>query len=111
MPEETPQTGLSESAASGLAYITIIPAIIFLVVAPYNQSPNIRFHCWQSISLGIAAFALGVIGIIPILGWLILFVGMLGLFIVWIICVIKAFGGERFMIPLIGPFAAKQAGL
>ena len=111
MPEETPQNGLSESAASGLAYITIIPAIIFLVVAPYNQSAKIRFHCWQSISLGIVAFALGVIGIIPILGWLIFFVGMLGLFIVWIICVIKAFGGESFVIPLIGPFAAKQAGI
>ena len=111
MPEETPQNGLSESAASGLAYITIIPAIIFLVVAPYNQSAKIRFHCWQSISLGIVAFALGVIGIITILGWLIFFVGMLGLFIVWIICVIKAFGGERFVIPLIGPFAAKQAGI
>lgn len=111
MPEEIPQNGLSESAASGLAYITIIPAIIFLVVAPYNQSANVRFHCWQSICLGIAAFALGIIGIIPILGWLILFVGMLGLFIVWIICLIKAFGGQRFVIPVIGAFAAKQAGI
>jgi uncharacterized membrane protein len=113
MPDETvgtAQTGLSDSAASGLAYITFIPAIIFLVVPPYNQSANVRFHCWQSIGLAICGFALGIIGIIPILGWLILLVGMLGLFVVWIMCVIKAFGGGRFVIPVIGQFAAKQAG-
>ena len=111
MPEEIAQPGLSENAACGLSYITIIPAIIFLVVAPYNTNPNVKFHAWQSIFLGIAAFALGIIGIIPILGWIILLFGMLALFIVWIICVIKAFGGSRFVIPVLGPLAAKQAGV
>jgi uncharacterized membrane protein len=114
VPEETPQNGLSESAASGLAYLTFIPAIIFLVVAPYNASPNIRFHSWQSIFLGCAAVAVWILNIIllfiPILGWLISICLMLGLFILWIICVIKAFGGQRFMIPIIGALAAKQAG-
>lgn len=110
MPEETPQNGLSESAASGLAYMTFIPAIIFLVVAPYNQSANVRFHCWQSIFLGVGAFVIGFINIIPILGQLIFLIAMVGIFILWIMCVIKAFGGQRFVIPVIGPLAAKQAG-
>ena len=52
MPEETPQTGLSDNAAGALAYVTIIPAIIFLIVAPYNTNSYIRFHSWQSIFLG-----------------------------------------------------------
>jgi uncharacterized membrane protein len=34
---------------------------------------------------------------------------MLGLFILWIICLIKAFNGERFKIPVIGDLAEKQA--
>jgi uncharacterized membrane protein len=110
VPEETPQNGLSESAASGLAYMTFIPAIIFLVVAPYNQSANVRFHCWQSIFLGVGAFVIGFINIIPILGQLIFLIAMVGIFILWIMCVIKAFGGQRFVIPVIGPLAAKQAG-
>ena len=67
MPEETAQSGLSENAACGLAYITIIPAIIFLVVAPYNTNRNVKFHAWQSIFLGIAGFALGIIGIAVVL--------------------------------------------
>jgi uncharacterized membrane protein len=111
VPEEIPQNGLSESAASGLAYLTLVPAIIFLVVAPYNQSANVRFHCWQSISLGIVAIVICFINIIPILGQIIFLFGMLGLFILWLICVIKAFGGQRFVIPVIGGLAAKQAGI
>ena len=115
MPEEIAQTGLSESAASGLAYLTFIPAIIFLVVAPYNSNPVIRFHSWQSIFLGAAAIGVWVVNIIlmfiPIIGWLISLVLLLGLFILWLMCVIKAFGGSRFMIPVIGPLAAKQAGI
>ena len=113
MPEETTQNGLTESAASGLAYLTIIPAIIFLVVAPYNQSANVRFHCWQSIFLGIVAFVIGFFNIIPILGQIIFLFGMLALFIVWLICLIKAFGGQRFVIPVIGArtTAVKKAAM
>ena len=110
MSDETSQTGLTDNTAAGLAYITIIPAIIFLVVAPYNQKSFIRFHAWQSIFLGIAAFVIGFINIIPILGQLIFLVGMLVLFVAWIIALLKALKGERFKLPLIGNLAEKQAG-
>ncbi len=114
MPDETVQTGLSDNAASGLAYVTFIPAIIFLVVAPYNQNANIRFHCWQSIFLGIACVVLWpvnmVLAFIPILGWLVaLLLGLL-IFVIWIVCIVKAFGGQRFKIPVLGDLALKQAG-
>jgi hypothetical protein len=36
MPDQIAQDGLTDNNAAGLAYVTIIPAIIFLVVAPYN---------------------------------------------------------------------------
>jgi uncharacterized membrane protein len=112
MPEETVQTGLSDNAASGLAYVTIIPAIIFLVVAPYNQKAEIRFHCWQSIFLGVGCIVIDIVlSMIPVVGWIILpFFGLL-ILIVWILCMVKAFGGQRFNIPVIGDFAAKQAGV
>jgi uncharacterized membrane protein len=110
VPDETPQTGLSDNTAGALAYVTIIPAIIFLVVAPYNANRNIRFHAWQSIFLSIVWFALCVIAIIPILGWIIFFVGILTLVVIWVICVLKASKGERFMVPVLGNLAEKQAG-
>ena len=114
MPEETPQNGLSDDAASGLAYLTFIPAIIFLVVPPYNTNPKIKFHAWQSIFLScglVIAWVLNIILLfIPIIGWLISILIMLGLLILWILCVVKAFGGQRFMVPVIGALAEKQAG-
>lgn len=117
MPEETPQTGLSDNAACGLAYLTFIPAIIFLVVAPYNTNANVRFHSWQSIFLAVAWFvvwvALVIIGFIPFVNFLdvILFpVVGLGFFILWLIVMIQAFQGKRFKIPVLGAYAEKQAG-
>ena len=107
-------SGLSDDAASGLAYLTFIPAIIFLVVAPYNTNPKIKFHAWQSIFLGCAWIGVGilnmVLAIIPFLGWLIALVLMLGMVVLWLISMIQAFQGKRFMIPVIGALAAKQAG-
>jgi uncharacterized membrane protein len=116
VPDETVQTGLSETAASGLAYLTFIPAIIFLVVAPYNQNANVRFHAWQSIFLSIAWAAvwivLVVIGVIPFLNFLDLIltpVVAIGFLILWVIVLVNAFQGKRFKIPVLGDFALKQA--
>jgi uncharacterized membrane protein len=109
-PPPPAQSGLSDNAAGALAYVTIIPAIIFLIVEPYNKNSYIKFHAWQSIFLGIAAFAIGFINIIPFLGQIIFLLGMLALFVAWIIVLLKALKGERYKLPFIGDLAEKQAG-
>jgi len=113
---DTNQSGLSDNAAGGLAYVTIIPAIIFLLVAPYNKNPNVRFHSWQSIFLAIAWVAadivLMIIGRLPFVGLINLLLWplvALGFFILWVVVLIKAFNGQRFKIPFIGDLAEKQA--
>ncbi|MGA9672680.1 MAG: hypothetical protein WBQ94_25915 [Terracidiphilus sp.] len=110
-------SGLSDAAAAGLAYVTFIPAVIFLAMAPYNQSPNVRFHSWQSIFLTIGGICIDIVFMIlrrlPFIGWMfgILFLLVwLGLFILWLVVVINAFNGKRFSIPFLGDLAAKQAG-
>jgi uncharacterized membrane protein len=124
MPEEmqTPQTpptqqsGLSENAACAIAYLTFIPAIIFLATAPYNQNPKIKFHSWQSICLFIASIVVrvAVSMLIPVFGWvmisLIAWAISLGLFALWLIVVINALNGKAIKIPVIAAFAEKQAG-
>ena len=111
MPEDTPQTGLSDNAAGALAYVTIIPAIIFLIVAPYNTNSYVRFHSWQSIFLGVAAFAIDIVlTVIPIIGWILIPIFGLGFLVLWIIVLLKALKGERFKLPVIGNLAEKQAG-
>jgi uncharacterized membrane protein len=55
---ETAQTGISENSLGAASYLTIVPAIVFLAIAPYNRSANVRFHAWLSIMLGATAFLL-----------------------------------------------------
>jgi len=103
-------TGLSDNAAGTLAYITPIPAIIFLIMEPYNKSAFVRFHAWQNIFLSIGWFACSIVAVIPILGWIVAILGDLALFVCWIICIVKASSGGKFMVPFIGALAEKQAG-
>jgi uncharacterized membrane protein len=115
-----PASGLSDNAAGALAYFTFIPAIIFLIVAPFNTNSYVRFHSWQSILLNIVAFCINIVlGIVLSVGMFFLpyFVqrmlwGLieLGWLLIWLLCVYNAFNGNRFKLPLIGDFAAKQAG-
>jgi uncharacterized membrane protein len=109
-PAPAAAQGLSESAASALAYVTWIPAVIFLLVAPYNQSPRIKFHAIQELGLTVVGMVLGFFIIIPILNLIILPLGGLALLIIWVMCILKASQGSAFKLPLIGNFAAEQSG-
>jgi uncharacterized membrane protein len=109
--EETPQSGLTDNAAGALAYVTVIPAIVFLLVEPYSKNSYIRFHSWQSIFLGIAAFAIQVVlSVIPVIGWILIPFVLIGFLVLWIIVLLKALKGQRFKLPFIGDLAEKQAG-
>jgi uncharacterized membrane protein len=105
-----PASGISDNLAGALAYVTIIPAILFLLIEPYNQKPFVKFHAIQCLGLAVTGFLIGLVAIIPILGWLVFIVGWIALVVTWILCVVKAFGGGAFKIPVIGKFASEQSG-
>lgn len=108
--------GMTDNVAGMLAYITVIPAIVFLLVEPYNKSRFVRFHSFQCIFLTVAWVALGIalsiVGMIPVLGWLTVviwpFIGLAGLAL-WVILLIKANQGLMWKLPFIGDLAEKQA--
>lgn len=102
--------GLSDNAAGAIAYLTIIPAITFLVMEPYNRKPFVKFHAFQELGLAVVGFCLGLVNIIPILGQIVFILGMLCLLVVWVISIIKASQGGAFKIPVIAKFASQQSG-
>ena len=107
----TRTSGMSSNVAGGVAYLTIIPAIIFLIVEPYKSDSFVRFHSWQCIILFIASFVLQLVAhFIPFIGWAIGLAISLLVFIAWLIAMINAFQGKRFKLPFIGDLAAQQAG-
>jgi uncharacterized membrane protein len=118
MPDPLQQNAISDNAAGALAYMTIIPAVVFLFLPPYNASSFVRFHAWQSILLNIAAVVVSVILSI-VLAFSVIFGG--GLFLaltrlMWafwvlisILCAVNALNGKRFRLPGIGASAEKLA--
>ena len=121
MAEQTPsaanQSGLSENAAGGLAYM-VIPAVIFLLMEPYTRNSSIRFHSWQCIflvaalividvALAIVAKIFGLLGLFWPFGIAPMFT--LAMLILWIMVLIKAFNGEKLKLPIVGDLAEKRA--
>ncbi len=108
--------------ACALCYLLgLLTGVLFLVLAPYNQNRLIRFHAFQSIFLHLAMIAVmigvvlvtGILHLIPFVGVMISFVLYpiigLGSFVLWLLLMYKAYNGERWVLPVVGPLAEKQA--
>jgi uncharacterized membrane protein len=115
---------MTDNLASALCYVLgFITGILFLVLAPYNQNREIRFHAFQSIFLNIAWFAAYIVvsivaiafRVIPFLGTFVSIVLHLSLalggLIIWLYMMFKTYNGEKIVLPFIGPMADKQAGV
>ena len=106
-------SGLTDNVAGMLAYVTIIPAIIFLVIEPYNRNRFIKFHAFQSIFFFIAVVVVAIVmpfvAVIPLLGVLIWGLVCLAEVILWVLLLLKAYKGEMWKLPVIGDIAEKQA--
>ncbi len=101
--------GLQNNLAGALAYLWIV-AIIFLLVEPYNRNKFVRFHSFQALFLGIFSIAGHIVlGIVPFIGWVVLPFFSLAIFVVAVICAVKAYGNQEFKLPVLGDLAAKQA--
>jgi uncharacterized membrane protein len=116
-----PAAPMAENVAGMLAYF-IIPAIIFLLIEPYNRNRFVRFHSFQCLFVAIGlivinialAIVSSILHFVPVIGWI--FAAILwplyGLAILalWLLLVIKAYQHEMFKLPFVGDLAEKQAG-
>jgi uncharacterized membrane protein len=112
--------GFRESLLGALAYITVIPAVIFLLVEPYKKSRYIRFHSFQCIFVTVVALIVGTalrllaaaLLLLPeglFLVVLFAILAVLSCLVLWLLLLLKALQGEFFHLPWIGNLAQKQA--
>ena len=108
--------GLSQNVAAALAYVLgLITGILFLVLAPYSQNRFVRFHAFQSILLNAAWIGVWIVEffLMTMLPWyltsIITMLIALAFLAAWVVCLVKAYSGERFKLPVIGDIAEKQA--
>jgi uncharacterized membrane protein len=117
-------TGLQPNIAAALAYLAgFVTGIIFMVIDPFKADRFVRFHAFQSIFFNIAWIGLWIAWMIVglVLGavtkGLFFFIQMpidlllmVGGFCLWAYLMYSASQGKTFKLPIIGAFAAKQAG-
>jgi uncharacterized membrane protein len=119
-PPAAQAAGLQDNVAAALCYLLgLLTGILFLVLAPYNTNRTIRFHAFQAIFAHLAVIAAYIV--LGILGGMLAFMGAgfllflypifgLACLAAWIFLMYKAYNGEKYVLPVIGPLAEKQAG-
>jgi uncharacterized membrane protein len=111
---------IAENIAGVIAYITIFPAIVFLILEPFKHNLFVRFHSFQHLLLwaagvgfGIAAGIVGaILQLIPFMRVLVFpFTGLVSLafFFLWVLLVVKAYNHEMFKLPILGDLAETWA--
>ncbi|WP_411768915.1 DUF4870 domain-containing protein [Winogradskyella sp. A3E31] len=85
-----------------IAYITIFGLIIAFIMNNDKNNPFAKYHIKQSLGLILVAFALGAVGLVPILGWIINLVGIFVLTYMWIMGLINAINEKQKPVPILG---------
>ena len=104
-------SGIQPNVAGLLAYVLgLVTGIIFLVIEKENKF--VRFHAVQAIVLSVGLTVAGVVlSLLPVIGVVLgLLINLAGLAL-WIVCMIKAYQGELFRLPVAGDIAAKQVSI
>jgi uncharacterized membrane protein len=119
---DRPVGRFADRLAGALAYLTFIPAIVFLARAPYNRNRFVRYHSTQCLLLWVAMLAAAalvrvialLLALIPVAGPLLAVVisviTAVAAFLVWTVLVVKALQGEMFRLPGLGELAERNAG-
>src|SRR5579885_3242196 len=108
-----PAAGMPEHIAAALCYLLgLITGVLFLVVEPYRSNRLIRFHAFQSVFLSAAWFVvwLAAVILLPGLGFFLVPLLALGFLALWLYLISSTYQGRKVVLPLIGLWAARQAG-
>ncbi len=102
--KERSSTGLDENVAGFFCYLLgFITGIVFLAVE--KESRFVKFHARQS-----TITFLGLFVVMLLIGWITVFGVLIFIFslILWLMLMVKALRGEKYMLPIVGKWAEEK---
>ncbi len=106
----TPIVVNEDKTVAIVSYLTLIGFIVAVVLHGQKKTRLGAYHLRQSLGIMLTFIAGGVIAIIPILGWLVWIVVMIGGFVLWVIGLINAAGGKMQPVPVLGKYYEQWFG-
>ena len=105
VPAAKSSTGLDENIAALLSYVFgWLSGLIFFLIE--KDSRLVRFHAMQSTATFLGVLVLNLIVLsLPLIGFALSVVFVVGVIALWAFLIIKAFRGERYKLPYVGDFA------
>ena len=85
-----------------LSYVTLIGFIAAIFVHQSRKTELGAFHLRQMLGLVLTSAAGAVCGVVPILGWVLWFVVVIGVFVLWIMGLLSALKGDMRPVPILG---------
>ncbi|SHF57815.1 hypothetical protein SAMN05444483_101654 [Salegentibacter echinorum] len=85
-----------------ISYITLIGLIIAFVMNNEKKAEFPSYHIKQALGLGLTGLALGIVGMVPILGWIVSFLGIFALLFLWIKGLMNAINEHQKPVPWLG---------
>jgi len=85
-----------------IAYLTIIGLVVAFVLNNEKKDDFATFHIKQSLGLVLLSLGLFIIGMVPILGWILSFLGSIFLLYLWIMGLINAINHKTKAVPILG---------
>ena len=92
---------MNKRITSVVAYLTWIGLIIAFVA---GDKDGAKFHLNQALVIWLAGIILGIVAVIPILGWIVGLVGSIFLFVCWIMRLVYAIQEQEKEVPILGKF-------
>ena len=122
---QTVSKTMDTNVVGALTYLAgFLTGIIFLVLDPYKSNSFVRFHAFQSIFFNVAWFAFWIVwmilsavltpltaGIFGLIALPLMLIFIIAGFGIWIFLMYQAYQQKLFRLPLVGKFAAEQAGV
>lgn len=90
-----------------IAALSYLGILVLVPLLAKKESPFCQFHAKQGLVLLIAWIIVGFVAVIPILGWIVSIFGSLFLFVLFILGLVNALGGQAKELPVIGQFGEK----
>lgn len=85
-----------------LCYATILGFIAAIFLQQSHKTQLGAFHLRQMLGLVLTGVVGGICGVVPILGWIMWFVAVIGLFVLWLLGLLSAVRGDLRPVPILG---------